>query len=156
TPPNELRQPGLAVWHSGKEDKQIQAALAWGDGKLRVWDLEPAGGKLWEAADGSFNTSVAYLPGQDRILTGSRLPAQPGREGLGQVTAWSLDGKEGPKRIAAEMETFPNSGTLQYFPWLIAPFASQMDDKLDRAAVVLREIEIDAAGKAKSESYVLQ
>lgn len=148
TPQQGLRQPGLAVWNTGKQLQQIHVALAWGDGKLRIWDPAPDSGKVWEAEDGTFNTSVSYLPDQEKVLTCSRHPASDGQEGWGQVNAWSLVPGQGP-RLAARVR-FLALAQAHYYPWLLAPFASHSDGKLDRAAVILRQI------NGTEESYLLR
>jgi len=38
--PNPMTRPGLAAWHTGAGPRQVRVAIAWGDGKLRVWDVE--------------------------------------------------------------------------------------------------------------------
>src|SRR5262245_1251057 len=53
-------RPGLAVWRAGSQARQLSVAVAWGDGSLRIWDVERQTQQA--APDGSYNNSVAYLP----------------------------------------------------------------------------------------------
>ena len=61
-------QAGLAVWQD-EDGRDPQAALALGDGRLRIWD---SGQDRWhEQEDGRFNVAAAFLPGLGRLVTGS-------------------------------------------------------------------------------------
>ncbi|MEX0586109.1 MAG: hypothetical protein WD176_05670, partial [Pirellulales bacterium] len=51
-------RPGLAAWRTGARAAQVRVAIAWGDGKLRLWDAGGRGGFLL-ADDGNYNSSVA-------------------------------------------------------------------------------------------------
>ncbi len=68
--PDTEHRPGLAVRHTGPGLFDEHIAIAWGDGFLRMWDLSQRNQPLLKIADLPFNTAIAYLPGQERFLTG--------------------------------------------------------------------------------------
>src|SRR5206468_3807623 len=54
------QRPGLAAWHTGPGARDLCAALAWQDGRLRVWDV--GRGRLRSAgADGRLDDTVVFL-----------------------------------------------------------------------------------------------
>src|SRR5262249_35091826 len=71
--------PGLAVWHLGKELKQVRVALAWmsdskNKSKLVLWDPASAGEAL-RPEHGILNGPLADL-GKGRIVSGFVLPGE--------------------------------------------------------------------------------
>ena len=70
--PKPTTRPGLAAWYPGPEPERLRVAIAWGDGKLRLWDVgpEPAP-RLTTVRDGLYNTTAAPFPSSPRLLTGS-------------------------------------------------------------------------------------
>jgi WD40 repeat protein len=81
-------RPGLAVRRTGRLPRQLHAALAWGDGRLLVWDVA-SGQEPRPVRDGRdpVNQTAAYLPpvdgGPPELLTGSYGDAG------GQLQRWS-------------------------------------------------------------------
>src|SRR5207248_2654197 len=66
--PKRVHWPRLAVWHTGDQARQVRVALAVEDGTFRLWDGDR---NVAAKPDGDANNTVAYLPGPDRVLTGS-------------------------------------------------------------------------------------
>lgn len=66
---------------------QVRVAMAWNDGRLRVWDV--AGKKVHEVVDGSllrrYNNTVAYVPGAG-LLSGAVGGEGPGK--FGRLQFW--------------------------------------------------------------------
>jgi WD40 repeat protein len=131
-------RPGLAVWHTGPRVEQVRVALAWGDGKFRVWDLERKRDRLRVFADGTLNNTAGFLPEPQLILTGSY-----DGEKNGHMQAWRGEsGQEvqpDPKRRAV----FPpdrgkddrnKPGAIRALTLL----SSQAGGPLDLAALVVR------------------
>src|SRR5205823_9315536 len=80
--------PGLAVRHTGPTVKQVRVALAWGDGRLRVWDVGSS--RFQEVADGlpNWNITGAYLPGRPTLLTAG-LRRYPRESTKGHLQLWN-------------------------------------------------------------------
>lgn len=135
----EAVRPGLALWHTGNEPRQVRAALALGDGSFRVWDAAQPDSGLRSARVPRFGVTVAHLPDPGRLLTAD-YGDQRGRLAYWRVTA---DG-------APERDTTPeNVERFGAFPRALALVASQADGKPDLAAVVVRLPE-------RGEQYRLQ
>ena len=130
------RRPGLAPWRVGKGPGAVATAIAWGDGRFRVWISGPKEGKLWQAPDGTYNTTAIYLPEPGQVLTGSRSPASGPEPGYGQLSAWSVAADRQPEVVWRRK--FPATGDTHYFPWALALYRSNAKGGLDRAAVALR------------------
>jgi WD40 repeat protein len=82
----------LAVRHAGAGLRQLRVAIAWGDGKLRMWDPNEQGAaRLAEADDGwaGLNYSAAFLS-DSRLLTGGAVSGnQKGNAVVGRFQAWN-------------------------------------------------------------------
>jgi WD40 repeat protein len=65
--PDPKIRPGVVVRHTGAGAKQLQVALAWNDGRFRVWDVEA--NQVWSSEDDKYNLTVAALPGRSQIVT---------------------------------------------------------------------------------------
>jgi WD40 repeat protein len=131
--------PGVAVWHTGPKPKDVRVAYAWGDGKLRVWDL---GKGFWDRQDGlddgkwderdqlNQNLTLAKAPGKDRIFTGS----YDGKQG--QIRAWDATPGKAPTAENPTLAQYPQGEDGRYVPRALA-FVSQKGASY--AAVVLRK-----------------
>ncbi len=140
-------RPGLAVWHSGQQMNQMHIALAWDDGKLRVWELVRATEEPWAVADGMLNNTVAYVPGRSRLFTGS-LDVR-GRARAGQLQMWRVAPARQPQPDPDEaLGLLPHEGAY-CLPRALTLLSSRADGKLDHAALVLRVPE-------KGEQYLLR
>jgi WD40 repeat protein len=88
------QQLGLDARHTGPGMSQLHVAIAWSDGKLRVWDVDQKGpGRVREAPDGlgNWNNTAVYLSGPE-LLTGGR-----GERGGGYLQRWN-DRPQGPEK----------------------------------------------------------
>ncbi len=86
--PNPTTRPGLAAWYPGPGRERLRVAIAWGDDKLRLWDVGPGPApRLTTVPDGLYNTTVAPFPSSPRLLTGSL----HGRLGQAQLRSWDTD-----------------------------------------------------------------
>jgi WD40 repeat protein len=126
--PKNLR-PGVAVWHTGEDLKQLRVAVALPHGKLRLWDIENK--ELFESDDARWNNTVAYLPGkpgEERLLTAS----YNAKEGEGQVRSWKVPAKAGPQQDDREPALL---GERRY-PLALTTFSSELGAAVDRVAVI--------------------
>ena len=121
-----MTRPGLAVWHTGREARQVCVAFAWGDERFRIWDV--AGGKVTTKAQPFFNTTAVYLPETDEVLAGNSMS----KEGnyFGYLRAW-------PARPDREPAAGRRVELADAFPRALAPLSWNGDGKTDGAAVVL-------------------
>ncbi|MBV8555101.1 MAG: hypothetical protein JO116_06030, partial [Planctomycetaceae bacterium] len=86
--PNPTTRPGLAAWYPGPGRERLRVAIAWGDDKLRLWDVDPGPApRLTTVPDGLYNTTVAPFPSSPTLLTGSL----HGRLGQAQLRSWDTD-----------------------------------------------------------------
>lgn len=125
--PDRNVSPGLAAWHTGKRPTQLQVAMAWGDGSLRVWDLEHDQDGVTKVDDGRLNTTIAYVPERGQLLTGSN------RNDDAIVRLWKT---QGPDMLGGVR--FPPDGGLDLFPQGLTLFSSREGGPADHAALVMR------------------
>lgn len=125
-------RPDLALWHTGPKLKQLQVAIAWGDGSLRLWDLERDHDQVWKTADGKYNNTAAYLSKSGSLVTAGF------HEKSGQLTLWQIAPEQGPVADAQRRISFPQQGEAFFFPRALALLPAQPGGDLDHAAVVLR------------------
>jgi WD40 repeat protein len=135
--PSRLTHPGLALWHTGDGRKQVRVACAWGDGKLRLWDV--GSNDLWTEDDGedherNHNITLAHLPGPGlaRLVTGSF------QKWNGRLQFWNVPPGEGPQPDRHGPVLLPLRDGSFYIPRALTLLSSQADGRLDYAAVVLR------------------
>jgi WD40 repeat protein len=121
-------RPGLAVQHTGRELKQVQVALAWMDGRFRLWDV--ARDRLWEAEPGKYNNTVAVLPGREQALLGS----------TDRIGVWNLLPDAQPRPDTQRQFAFPAEKELHFFPRALSLVSSRGDGQLDLAAVIVRRL----------------
>ncbi|HVS39122.1 MAG TPA: WD40 repeat domain-containing protein [Gemmataceae bacterium] len=127
--------PGLAAWHTGPNPKDVAVAVAWGDGKLRVWDA--ATGRVEWATDGKVNVGAA-VSGPGKFLTTSS-----DANGDGMVREWHA-GDDAARPVVRMPPEDPTVGPF-LVPQDLAAFASQPGGAIDRAAVVARQQKKDAS-----------
>jgi hypothetical protein len=132
--------PGLAVRFAA--EGQARAAVAWGDGKLRVWEFGPTGAAAYEADEprdehggAAYTHTVAARPGG--WLTGGGL-----RGSGGYVQAWQDAAGQAP-RVGPRVRVEPPPGGRYALPRAFAPVVSGAGPDPDHAAVVVRS---DAGG----------
>jgi WD40 repeat protein len=137
--PNRQTRPGLAIWHTGDGPKQVRIAYAWGDGRLRVWDV--ASGLLWDtqqdgdnSAQANFNIALAGMGDQAKILTGSF------QQGTGSLRGWNIDGNDGPQADNDLRASFPSAGDWRSIPRALELFSARGNGQLDHAAIALRNV----------------
>jgi WD40 repeat protein len=129
-----LSRPALAVWHSGKETDQLQAAFAWEDNLLRVWDVEA--NQVHQTTDGNYNTTVAYLPESGKVITGSLITDRAGV--VGRLEAWDVPPGGKPKADRdLRIDLRPN-GKVYFLPVALTLLSSKPGAAADLAAVVVR------------------
>jgi WD40 repeat protein len=140
-PDPENRFPGLAAWRAGPARDQIRVALAWDDGtyfkagKLRFWDIERKQLTDARVQEGRFNNTVAFLPQQGNLITGSWTR----EDGNGWLQTWdAATGATAPGGNASI--AFLRENQTVFFPRALALVAAKGDGKLDHAAVVLRVV----------------
>jgi WD40 repeat protein len=135
-----LFRPGLAAWRTGDGAKDLHVAMAWGDGRLRVWDV--ADGSLWKKDErGQFNDPLAAVPSERRAISAGV------SERSGQVRLWDVAGKDGPEALRRFTIPAPHE-EVTLIPRGLAPFSTKAEGAADHVAVVLRA---RAAGKVNRE-----
>ncbi len=158
--PRDARtRPGLAIWRTGDGPKQVRAAVAWEDEKLRVWDPSRDGTPPATVLlpDGLLNNTVAVVGDRSLLLSGC-LNLDPTRgplDGHGLIRGWDLAGNEGPRLDARWRLSFPPMGTVVETPRALVAFSSKAGGPVDRAAVILRRIPDRNAGVRGEYSLVL-
>ena len=81
-------RPRLVVRRRGAGPREIDVAIAWGDGLLRLWDLAAEPAQVTERQDGSFNVLIDWF-GPNGLVTASY---ERGAR-AGQLRSWSQAGK---------------------------------------------------------------
>jgi len=119
-----FRTPRLDVARTGPRGTRVRVAIAWDDGKGRLWEVEGNKGPVATWNDGEFNSTVALLPGGDEVLTGSWV------EGKGRLTIWSVNAKEGAK-VVRRLPLSPGQR-----PRALTLCASRKEAAADRIALV--------------------
>ena len=125
------RTPGLAAWATGPGPKDVAVAVAWADGKARVWDV--AAGKVQEAPDGKADVAAAPAP-EGRFLTASFVGAE------GAVRSWKAESGQAPQQAGSDVRLAPEDPQKGPFfvPYDMASFPSKANGPIDRAAVLAR------------------
>ncbi|HMB02116.1 MAG TPA: hypothetical protein VKP69_00070, partial [Isosphaeraceae bacterium] len=125
-------RPGLAAWPTGPGPSQLRVAIAWGDGQLRLWDVERDRGRPTAVGDGRFNNTVASFGGSSP-LTGSLRDAQ------GRLTLWQRVAGAGemPLADAGRPIALAPPGDAPEAPRALALAPSRPGGSLDLAAVVV-------------------
>ena len=127
-------RPGLAVRRTGKGTKQVSVAIAWNDEVLRQWD--PGADTLREIKDGKYNNTAAYHADLGTFLTASL-------QGVaGRLRTWRLTdgGAQVVDRATAAFDPpDPKTGPFS-IPRALVLFPSERGGRLDRAALIVREL----------------
>jgi WD40 repeat protein len=135
-------KPGLAGWAAGERGR-AQVALAWGDGRLRLWDVDQD--RVRTAADGALNDTVAYLPDRGLMLTGGWVR----KSGAGRLQVWQVAAGDAPRadklRVVFAPARDKTGPTTVRLPRALAVFAGT-------AAVVVRS----NPGDGGTNTYRLQ
>ncbi|HEY1861084.1 MAG TPA: WD40 repeat domain-containing protein, partial [Gemmataceae bacterium] len=141
--PNRNTRVGLAVWYTDTKAAELRVAYAWGDGKLRVWDVD--GGRLDERQrDGlddtkfdsqrmlNHNNTLVRWEQQKTFITGSL-------EGTsGQLRQWNIPAGSGPSVEAQPLRRFPVTEAGLNLPRALSLVSSAGNGRPDYAAVVMR------------------
>jgi WD40 repeat protein len=126
-------RPVPAVWHSGKDLRQVRVALPLEDGLLRVWDAAGREKNLWEVPIDRYNMTAAYIPGPGGDGPARFLTAEYGTR-RARLTLWEAPLSGEPKPAVAQTRPpEPDS-----YPRALSLLASNADGKPDLAAVALR------------------
>jgi WD40 repeat protein len=142
--PNYAGRPGLIVWHTGDELKQLRVVSVWDDGKIRLWDVGQD--QFTTADDGKYNLGLGYLPGQGKVVSGS-ITGTP-RGNVGHVRLW--DGRSGAEfRMDSREANFPPEDGGSFYPRALTLLSLEPGRAPDHAAVVFRVPE-------KGDRYDLQ
>ena len=124
-------RPALAAWHTGDQTQQLKVAIAWGDGHLRLWEVDKEE-EVSKIEDGKYNSMAVYAPTLRQVITGSF------REGNGRLQAWNMTSAKDIQPDADRRVSFKPDNKVYFFPHALTLFSSEEDGKLDHAAVVLR------------------
>jgi WD40 repeat protein len=133
------KTPGLAAWHTGKGATDAVVAVAWSDGKARVWDA--ADGKVRAAADQKINNTAAVLEPGKFLTAGFTSPN-------GVVRSWGAEAGKGPQLLPdVEARLPPEDPKVGPFflPRDLAVLPSRAGGPMDRAVVVARRKGINSS-----------
>jgi WD40 repeat protein len=124
---------GLAVCPADARARAVRVALAWGDGKLRIWNTDQSGkGELPFAADGAapWNNTVAWISSSQFLTGGAQTTG-------GRLRVWRDTGMEpSPQR---ELLLVPDSRS-SYLPRALALFSANPGAGITHAAAIVRTI----------------
>lgn len=126
-------RPGLAPLNGADDPRRARIALAWGDGKLRVWDV--ASRRIIDVPDGTRdNNAIGYSSEIDRLITGTfRLEQrQPQNIVQGELNVWSVGTRGGrPLAVGAPLALPRHEGAYPF------PRALGLLNQRDQTSVVL-------------------
>jgi len=128
------KEVGLSARHTGPGLTQVHVAIAWSDGKLRIWDTAQKGPtRVQEAPDGlsNWNNTVAYLAGGE-FLTGGAT-----NRGDGFLQWWNDLPGEAP-RPTTDLPLRPPDGYQSVLPRAVSLFSPRPENGLSHAAVAAR------------------
>ncbi|MEK6236847.1 MAG: hypothetical protein N2C14_19235, partial [Planctomycetales bacterium] len=143
--PEPKTRPGVSLWRVGKGLRDVRVALAWGDGRFRLWAV--GADRLIDAgADGQHNNAVAWAADRSQAITGSF------GEGGGRLRLWNIrSGK--PVRADDERRiTFPSQNNVHFVPRTLTLLASRGAAVDHAVASVLQMLE---GGKSQVELRVV-
>jgi WD40 repeat protein len=142
--PKYKGRPGLIVWHTGDELKELRIVSAWDDGVIRLWD--PGQEQFTKADEGKYNLGLGYIPGQGKVVSGS-ITGTP-RGNVGHLRLWDVH--QGAEfRMDAREANFPAEERGSFYPRALTLLSLQPGRAPDHAAVVFRIPE-------KGDRYELQ
>ncbi len=138
-PAAENTVPQLAVRRLGPEPLDIHVAIAWNDGRFRIWDphadpvgtLQPPRGGA--ANDGRLNGTVALVSGDAPLLTGSLQGWD------GQLRFWQVD-RSGVPRVAGRPFNLPPRDQRHLVPRAIAVLVSDKGPLIAVASLALTTV----------------
>jgi WD40 repeat protein len=163
-PDPDATRPGVAVWHTGDQPKQVRVALSWPvkdtnkPGTLYLWDGARDGGQLWHAEAGRWNLPLAFLPdsaheGQGTLVTSfyGEQPNSNEPRNRGHLQSWKVAAEE--QATFGKMQPLPMADGHDYFlPRALAAFSSPAPNSRNYVAAIL-----EVPDKAKnSRGYMLQ
>ncbi|TMQ32927.1 MAG: PDZ domain-containing protein [Planctomycetota bacterium] len=125
---------GLAVRHAGRGPQQVRVAIAWSDGRLRIWDS--VRDELTDAADGlpEWNNMASWTSGSE-VLTGSVV--QEDRFTGGRLQIWyDAPGQKPEARLTRALQA--PEGYKLVLPRALALFAARPGGGPSHAAVIAR------------------
>jgi WD40 repeat protein len=119
-------QPGLALWHT--EGTGVRAAMSFGDGAFRVWNVNQKGLPR-EADDVQHTTTVVRLP-SNTLLTASY------GQGGAQFRQWSV-GARGEPTLIGKPPAPPDAKITDSFPQALVLLSRRAASTADLAVVAL-------------------
>lgn len=133
---------GLTAWQTDQGPRGATVAVAWGDGKLRIW--APSAATNTPENDGQFNSAISRATPDGGFWTSSFDRAS----NSGVMTRWQRGPAGSSAPVAADKITWrPDDAQRGPFiiPREIATFPSRPGGPLDRAAVIARRQSARAA-----------
>ncbi|MGZ3302728.1 MAG: WD40 repeat domain-containing protein, partial [Isosphaeraceae bacterium] len=145
-------RPRLVVRRRGAGPREIDVAIAWGDGLLRLWDLAAEPAHATERQDGSFNVLIDWF-GPNGLVTASY---ERGAR-AGQLRSWSKQANGGLG--VGTLVQFPaaNDGRVDV-PRAMALFGAPPGGAPQQAAILLARLPLVQPGgpPASQIEYLLQ
>jgi WD40 repeat protein len=132
-----LINPGLAVWSTGENAKDVRLVSAFGDGKIRIWDVGD-NEEVAFADSGRFNIAIAALP-ESKVVTGSLVKTD------GVIQVWEL--LKGAYKVTRWFRIPMPHENVALLPRSITPFSSKPGGPVDHVAVLLRAIAGEIPGQ---------
>lgn len=106
-------RPGIAPINIGEDPRSARIGLAWGDGKLRIWDV--AGNRTLTVADGTqSNNAIDYAIEEKKLLTGTFEIEQ--RTAQGEINLWTVRERDGQPNRIGESTVLMTQGESYPFP----------------------------------------
>jgi WD40 repeat protein len=129
--PGDIHRPGVAAWRTSAQPESLHVAVAWGDGKFRVWDIARGKDGVSERADARYNVTVASFPDRQRLVTGGL------RSPSGYLQVWRAPAGEDvqPERQIPDREAL--AAGVAYVPLAITPLSSKPGGAADQLAAAL-------------------
>jgi WD40 repeat protein len=135
--PSHNQRLALAAWPTGKDLKQLQVAIAWGDGSLRIWDVERGDEEPQKVEVGALNNTVAFVPGSHpKVLTTAFAMRKHGVLQAWNVPEGGGEVKQGQSRFYGPTLN-PQTKDYTFFkPRALTALSSRANGRLDHAAVI--------------------
>ena len=143
--PSRPQGPGLAVWHTGDEKKNLRVAIAWPEtdlksvkGALRLWDV--TAGKIVRSPEaGPWNSTAALLDttgDEPRVVSGTTIVESPEVQ-IGGLRVWRFS-----KDPGADLKEWPSVrftfDRVAHRMYALAPLSAESDGRFTHVAAVLQ------------------
>ena len=144
-------RPTLAAYPSTSSASGLQVLAAMGSGKMYHWETSQPP-QLRTYSDGIFNSILAAPAGQPWLLTASA----DNRTNTGQLQMWKVDKTGLPVLDSRRRVQFARQGNEIYLPLSTALLSRKPRAAVDRIAVALCILQLNADGTPRPERFELR